>query len=212
MTYNTSTDTATLSPDSTLALGASYTASVSAADTFGNAMTQPVTWSFTTASTLPPPNCPCSLWPNSPTPANLAPNDPNSVELGTAFQSAVSGQVTGVRFYKTPNDPSNSHTGTLWTSNGTELATGTFTNETASGWQTLTFSSPVGDSSQHDVRRLRPLPEWPIPLRRRLFQRAAYLLSADGSRKRIQQRAILVRVVDSVPDKHLERHQTTGWM
>ena len=143
VTYNTSTDTATLSPDSTLALGASYTVSVSAADTFGNAMTQPVTWSFTTASTLPPPTCPCSLWPNSPTPANLAPNDPNSVELGTAFQSAVSGQITGVRFYKTPNDSSNSHTGTLWTSSGTELATGTFTNETASGWQTLTFSSPV---------------------------------------------------------------------
>jgi len=143
VTYNNSTDTATLTPNSMLALGAVYTASVSAADTFGNAMTQPVTWSFTTASTLPPPNCPCSLWPNSPTPTNLNPNDSNSVELGTAFQSDVSGQVTEVRFYKTPNDPSNSHTGTLWTSDGTELATGTFTNETASGWQTLTFSSPV---------------------------------------------------------------------
>jgi Domain of unknown function (DUF4082) len=31
----------------------------------------------------------------------------------------------------------------LWSSTGTQLATGTFTNETASGWQTLTFSSPV---------------------------------------------------------------------
>ena len=143
VTYNNSTDTATLTPDGTLGLAAVYTASVTAADSFGNTMAQPVTWSFTTSSTLPPPSCPCSLWPSSPTPANLAPNDSNSVELGTAFQSAVSGQVTGVRFYKTPIDPSTAHTGTLWNASGTQLATGTFTNETSSGWQTLTFSSPV---------------------------------------------------------------------
>ena len=143
VTYNNVTDTATLAPDSMLALDASYTASVIADDSFGNAMTQPVQWSFTTASTLPAPNCPCSIWPSSPTPANLQANDTNSVELGTAFQSAVAGEVTGVRFYKTPNDVSSSHTGTLWSASGTELATGTFTNETGSGWQTMTFSSPV---------------------------------------------------------------------
>ena len=143
VTYNNSNDTATLTPNSTLALGAVYTASVSAADTFGNAMSQPVTWNFTTATTLPNPSCPCSLWPSSATPSNVASTDKSSVELGTAFQTSVGGQVTGVRFYKAPGDPSNAHTGTLWTSTGTQLATGTFTNETASGWQTLTFSSPV---------------------------------------------------------------------
>jgi hypothetical protein len=143
VTYNGSTDTATLTPNSMLALGSVYTASVSAADTFGNAMTQPVTWSFTTATTLPAPSCPCSIWPTSAVPANMQANDTSSVELGTSFQPAVAGQVTGVRFYKTSNDISNSHTATLWTSGGAQLATGTFTNETASGWQTLTFSSPV---------------------------------------------------------------------
>ena len=53
VTYDNSTDTATLSPDTTLGLDAAYTASVIADDGFGNAMTQPVTWSFTTAGTLP---------------------------------------------------------------------------------------------------------------------------------------------------------------
>jgi hypothetical protein len=143
VTYNSSNQTATLSPSSTLALGSQYTANVSASDTFGNAMTQPVTWSFTTATTLPNPSCPCSLWTGSATPANLTSTDTKSVEAGTAFQSSVGGQVTGIRFYKSPNDPATSHTGTLWTANGTQLATGTFTGETASGWQTMTFSSPV---------------------------------------------------------------------
>jgi hypothetical protein len=143
VTYNSTTDTATLTPRSTLALGAQYTASVIGSDLFGNAMTQPVTWTFTTSTTPPTPACPCSLWNSTNTPGNLSSGDPSSVELGTAFQSAVAGQVTGVRFYKTPSDPSTSHTGTLWSAGGNELATGTFTNETASGWQTLTFSSPV---------------------------------------------------------------------
>ena len=35
------------------------------------------------------------------------------------------------------------HIGSLWTTSGTLLASATFTNETASGWQQVTFSSPV---------------------------------------------------------------------
>jgi hypothetical protein len=35
------------------------------------------------------------------------------------------------------------HTGSLWNASGQLLATGTFTNESASGWQTLVFSTPV---------------------------------------------------------------------
>jgi hypothetical protein len=33
--------------------------------------------------------------------------------------------------------------GNLWSTDGTLLATGTFTHETKSGWQTLTFAQPV---------------------------------------------------------------------
>ena len=50
------------------------------------------------------------------------------------FQSSVPGWVAGVRFYKGAGN-NGTHTGSLWTASGTLLATGTFTNETASGWQ-----------------------------------------------------------------------------
>src|SRR5262249_14783983 len=39
------------------------------------------------------------------------------------------------------------HTGSLWSSTGTRVATGTFTNETASGWQTLQFATPIAVSA-----------------------------------------------------------------
>ena len=35
------------------------------------------------------------------------------------------------------------HVGSLWDTSGDLLAQGTFTNETPSGWQTLTFASPI---------------------------------------------------------------------
>src|SRR5579872_2795471 len=35
------------------------------------------------------------------------------------------------------------HIGNLWSTGGALLASATFTSETASGWQTVTFSSPV---------------------------------------------------------------------
>ena len=58
------------------------------------------------------------------------------------FQTSVVGTVSGIRFYKSSQD-TGTHTGQLWSSTGTLLATATFTNETASGWQTVTFSNPV---------------------------------------------------------------------
>ena len=69
-------------------------------------------------------------------------SDGKSVELGVKFRSDKKGYVKGVRFFKSPieREP---HTGSLWTTSGTLLATGAFTNETPSGWQHLTFSSPV---------------------------------------------------------------------
>ncbi|KQZ93242.1 hypothetical protein ASD64_19115, partial [Mesorhizobium sp. Root157] len=78
----------------------------------------------------------------SDTPASL--NDPDAVQLnlGVRFTSSASGSITGIKYYKGAGD-TGTHTGTLWSSTGTQLATATFTNETASGWQTVTFSNPV---------------------------------------------------------------------
>jgi uncharacterized protein YjdB len=66
----------------------------------------------------------------------------NPVELGVAFQATTSGAISGVRFYKASTN-TGTHVGNLWSSTGTLLASATFTNETSSGWQQVSFSSPV---------------------------------------------------------------------
>ena len=58
------------------------------------------------------------------------------------FESSEAGYITGIRFYKGAGN-TGTHVGYLWTSTGTLLATATFTNETASGWQQVNFSTPV---------------------------------------------------------------------
>jgi len=83
-----------------------------------------------------------SIWSPSAAPAVIDSGDPYAVELGLKFRSDVAGQVVGVRFYKAPAN-TGTHTGSLWTTSGTRLATVTFANETASGWQTAYFSNPV---------------------------------------------------------------------
>lgn len=75
-------------------------------------------------------------------PGTVNGGDGGAVELGVKIRSSVPGSITGVRFYKSPAN-TGTHTGSLWSSTGQRLATGTFTNETASGWQQLNFSSPV---------------------------------------------------------------------
>ena len=61
---------------------------------------------------------------------------PTSVELGVKFKADYNGTITGIRFYKAATN-TGTHTGSLWTSTGTRLAQATFTNESASGWQTV---------------------------------------------------------------------------
>lgn len=74
---------------------------------------------------------------------SLQDTDVNSVELGVRFQSEVSGQIAGVGFLKTTNN-TGMHVGNLWTRGGTLLASSSFVNETAQGWQYAYFSQPVG--------------------------------------------------------------------
>jgi len=75
-------------------------------------------------------------------PANVTWNDPHAVELGVKFQSAVAGTVTGVRFYKGPQN-TGTHVGSLWSATGRLLASATFAGEEPSGWQQVNFSNPV---------------------------------------------------------------------
>jgi hypothetical protein len=68
--------------------------------------------------------------------------DTSAVELGVRFRTETSGVITGVRFYKGAAN-TGTHTGTLWTNGGAQLATATFSAESASGWQQVLFDAPV---------------------------------------------------------------------
>jgi len=141
VTYNASTFVATLTPNAALAASTSYTATVTTAvkDLAGNSLAANVSWSFTTAAG---PACPCTIWPSSATPANASVTDPNGVNLGVKFRADSNGYITGIRFYKGTSN-TGTHVGRLWTSSGTQLATATFSGETASGWQQVNFATPV---------------------------------------------------------------------
>ncbi|WP_035139885.1 DUF4082 domain-containing protein [Fischerella sp. PCC 9605] len=142
VTYDAASNTATLTPSSTLAISTTYTATIKGGttgvkDQAGNALAQNYTWSFTTTNTSS-----VSIWDDSATPALITENDSSAVNLGVKFRSDVNGNITGIRFYKGPQN-TGTHVGVLWTSSGQELARATFTNETASGWQQVNFATPV---------------------------------------------------------------------
>ena len=140
LTFNAGNTVATFTPTSSLAASTGYTATVSGAQNASNqSMTGPFTWSFTTGAVS---QCPCSVWQNGAPTGAVDATDTSAVNLGLKFQAASSGRIIGLRFYKEV-DNTGSHIGSLWSSTGTLLATGTFTNETASGWQELDFTTPV---------------------------------------------------------------------
>jgi hypothetical protein len=78
------------------------------------------------------------------TPASVNLSDGSNVnyELGTAFTSDVAGNVSAIRFWKASNE-TGTHTGNLWSATGQLLASVTFSNETASGWQQQALAAPV---------------------------------------------------------------------
>ncbi|MBE2225429.1 MAG: DUF4082 domain-containing protein, partial [Anaerolineae bacterium] len=145
VSYNVSAKTATLTPSSALATATTYSIVVRGGaadprvkDLAGNALSADFTSSFSTA--VPSPYS--SIWDGSVTPARASENDPNPVELGVKFQSDIDGYITGIRFYKGGSN-TGSHIGNLWDMSGQLLATATFVNETASGWQQVNFATPV---------------------------------------------------------------------
>ena len=140
VSFNAADTVATFTPSSSLAGSTTYTATVSGAqNASGTPMSSPFSWNFTTGAVA---QCPCSIWQNGTPTGAIDAADTSAVTLGVQFQPSSSGFITGVRFYKEA-DNTGSHTGSLWTASGSPLASGTFSGETASGWQELDFSSPV---------------------------------------------------------------------
>ena len=146
ITYDSSTKTARLIPNLPLDYGTTYSVRLRGGatdprvkDALGNALAADVTWTFTTAGGS---SCPCTVWTDATVPSIPSVVDPSPVTLGVKFQTTVDGLISGIRFYKGSTN-TGSHEGSLWTASGTLLATATFQNETATGWQTVTFSAPV---------------------------------------------------------------------
>ena len=145
VSYTAATQTAVLQPSSALLSSTTYTAVLTGgpggvADSNGNTLAANYSWSFTTQP--PAPVCPCSLWNLNVTPGIADSGDTNSGEFGVKFTSDVSGSITALRFYKGAGNIG-THVGHIWSSTGTLLGTATFTNETATGWQQVTFSAPI---------------------------------------------------------------------
>ncbi|WP_420870303.1 DUF4082 domain-containing protein [Methylobacterium crusticola] len=132
---NAQTNTITFTPTTGYTGPASFTYAI--ADGRGGTASASVSLKVAAASAGP-----VSLFSATATPATVNTADSSPVELGVKFQSSSAGTVSAVRFYKGSQD-TGTHTGTLWSSTGQQLATTTFTNESASGWQTATFSNPV---------------------------------------------------------------------
>jgi hypothetical protein len=135
---------ATFTPSSALAAGATYTVTVSGAtDSNGETMLTPYSYTFITSQAFNTGGkCPCAVWPDVAPSGVSDATDAGSENLGVKFTPTNNGSITGIRFYKL-SDNVGTHTGYLWSSTGTLLASGTFSNESTQGWEQLTFTSPV---------------------------------------------------------------------
>ena len=101
---------------------------------------------FASLITTSPDALGATIWPAATIPAIVDSGPDSAVELGVKFLSDVGGVVSGIRFYKARAN-TGTHTGSLWSAGGTRLATATFRNETASGWQQVNFATPVAISA-----------------------------------------------------------------
>lgn len=148
VSYEASTRRAIITPTAPLAVSTAYTATFSAAirAADGIALGTPVTVGFTTSASP----CPCQLFANSVVP-DLAANPvqdgrggagPFTYEMGVKVTATTSAEIRAIRFYKSLGE-NGTHVGRVWTSGGTQRTSVTFTNETASGWQTQQLVTPL---------------------------------------------------------------------
>jgi hypothetical protein len=71
-------------------------------------------------------------------------------ELGTRVRPTRAVVAKKMRFWKAPSEPSADRVGTIWTTNGTVVATATLAAGPASGWIEGAFTAPVALESGQD--------------------------------------------------------------
>jgi hypothetical protein len=146
VSYSAATRTVTLTPSAPLAASTSYTATLATSIESSRhlGLVAPVTWTFTTSA------CPCQLFNTPITPANTnlstangrSGAGPYSLEMGVKVQVTEPARIEAIRYYRDANE-TGSHTGRVWTANGTLLTSTTFTSESASGWQEQALAAPL---------------------------------------------------------------------
>ena len=143
--------------------------------------------------------CPCSLFPTG-VPTIAAATDSRAVDVGVKFRSDVAGFVRGIRFYKGPGN-TGVHTGALWSSTGTKIATATFTAESRGRLAIGCLREAGAHRRGHDVRRVvphecRPLLVYVQRPHERSRQTAAACARVGGVRR---QRCVPLRIDHAVP-------------
>lgn len=88
--------------------------------------------------------CPCTVF-GAEVPEKRSANDSAAGEFGLRFTPMTNGFISGVRFYKGPGN-TGTHEGSLWSSGGRQLATVTFSRESATGWQQADFDTAIAVS------------------------------------------------------------------
>ncbi|CAN7740060.1 DUF4082 domain-containing protein [Rhizobium leguminosarum] len=137
VTFNSQTKSVIFTPTAGYTGAASFSYLI--ADGYGGTASATVSL---TVGTPPAGGTTSSLFTGADTSGVPAANDANSVELGVKFIASASGQITGLTYYRSAQD-TGTHVGSLWTASGQVLAQATFINETASGWQTVSFTQPI---------------------------------------------------------------------
>ncbi|MFT3877012.1 MAG: DUF4082 domain-containing protein [Propioniciclava sp.] len=133
--FDSGTQSVTFTPAGQLAELTTFTATVTLA---GETL---ASWTFTTGQTRVYTDLQ-SLWSDADTPAVPSWDDSAAIQVGTRVRVEVDGTVAGVRFYKGAGN-TGTHTGYVWSASGQLLGSGTFTRESAEGWQTLQLGTPV---------------------------------------------------------------------
>lgn len=95
-----------------------------------------------------------SLFSPSGTPAQTSLNDGPQLEVGLKFQANVAGQITALKFYRSPSD-TGQNVVELWTATGTKLASASFTNTAAGGCKTVALDACF-HTRQHNLCRVLP--------------------------------------------------------
>lgn len=140
-TYDAATRRARFSPTAALAAATQYTVTVAATPVDATTFEPGSAWTFTTANDSSSNACPCTLYSSSDVPPIASVAD-SSVTVGTRFSVTEAGYISGISFYKGAGN-TGTHVGTLWAGPDQQLAQAAFTNESATGWQTAWFASPV---------------------------------------------------------------------